>query len=92
MSNKKEKSNVITGCTGLNLEAVVRFDEKGQLVLPKDIRDKAGIKAGDKLAIISCGDSENICCLTIMKSDQLHGLLKDVMEPIFQGLGNLGQR
>ncbi len=28
-------------------------DERGQMVLPKDVRDKANIKPGDKLAVVS---------------------------------------
>ena len=36
-----------------NVEAVVSIDERGQMVLPKEIREKAGIKAGDKLAVMA---------------------------------------
>ncbi|MCJ2562808.1 MAG: AbrB/MazE/SpoVT family DNA-binding domain-containing protein, partial [Candidatus Thermoplasmatota archaeon] len=34
------------------VESVVSIDERGQMVLPKDIRDRAGIGAGDKLAVV----------------------------------------
>ncbi|MDO9324645.1 MAG: HgcAB-associated protein, partial [Methanoregula sp.] len=44
------------GCTpasGCKVESVLSVDERGQMVLPKDIREKACIKTGDKLALIS---------------------------------------
>ncbi|MDH5460211.1 MAG: AbrB/MazE/SpoVT family DNA-binding domain-containing protein, partial [Candidatus Bathyarchaeota archaeon] len=52
MSKEKEEEGscgvvVTSGCC--KLEALVRVDERGQIVLPKDLREKAGIKAGDKL-------------------------------------------
>ena len=45
----KEEGNcgiaVASGCC--KLEAVVAVDERGQIVLPKDLRERAGIRAGD---------------------------------------------
>ena len=41
------------GCC--KVESLISVDERGQMVLPKDLRDKAGIKPGDKLAVISMG-------------------------------------
>ena len=32
------------------VESIISVDERGQMVLPKDLRDKANIRAGDKLA------------------------------------------
>ena len=48
-----------TGCC--SVEAVVSIDERGQMILPKEIRDKAGIKAGDKLAIMSMVQEGRVC-------------------------------
>jgi AbrB family looped-hinge helix DNA binding protein len=33
------------------VESVLTIDERGQMVLPKDLRGRAGIKPGDKLAV-----------------------------------------
>jgi antitoxin PrlF len=49
MAGKKEKplscfSGVGAGCC--QVEAMVSVDEKGQMVLPKSIREKAGIQPG----------------------------------------------
>jgi AbrB family looped-hinge helix DNA binding protein len=34
-------------------EAVVSVDESGQIVLPKELRDKVWVRAGDKFVIAS---------------------------------------
>ena len=40
----------ISSCT---VESIVTIDERGQMVLPKEIRERAKIKPGDKLAVLS---------------------------------------
>ncbi|HIE19036.1 TPA: AbrB/MazE/SpoVT family DNA-binding domain-containing protein, partial [Candidatus Bathyarchaeota archaeon] len=36
------------------VDAVVTIDSKGQIVIPKDVRERAKLKTNDKLMIISC--------------------------------------
>ncbi len=53
-----KKESPATCCTSADetccqVESLVTVDERGQMVLPKGLRDRAGIKAGDKLAAIS---------------------------------------
>jgi antitoxin PrlF len=75
------------GCTpvsGCRVEAVLSVDERGQMVLPKDIREKAGIKTGDKLALISWSRDGDMCCLALMKVENLSGMVKDVLGPLMQ--------
>jgi antitoxin PrlF len=75
------------GCTpgsGCRVEAVLSADERGQMVLPKDVREKAGIKTGDKLALISWSRGGDICCLALMKVENLNGMVKDVLGPLMQ--------
>ena len=38
------------------LESVVRVSKKGQVVIPKEVREKLDIKSGGKLAVIVRGD------------------------------------
>ena len=70
-----------------NVEAVVSVDERGQMVLPKDIREKAGIRAGDKLAIVTMRQGGEVCCLSMIKvealADMVKGMLGPVMKEIF---------
>ena len=35
---------------------MTKVSEKGQIVIPKDVRDKLGLKAGSKLIIIATSD------------------------------------
>jgi antitoxin PrlF len=75
------------GCTpgsGCRVEAVLNVDERGQMVLPKDVREKAGIKTGDKLALISWSRDGDVCCLALMKVENLSGMVKDVLGPLMQ--------
>ncbi len=62
-------SGVGSGCC--SVAAVVSVDERGQVVLPKELRDRAKIKSGDKLAIIAVGAKEKLCCLLLMKAAEL---------------------
>jgi len=40
------------------VEALLSVDERGQMVLPKDIREKAEIHTGDKRALVSWSTDE----------------------------------
>lgn len=68
------------------IEALVSVDERGQLVLPKDIREKANLKAGDKLALISWSKGEEIILLAMIKSDLMMNLVKDLLGPMLSEL------
>jgi len=72
------------GCC--KVESLISVDERGQMVLPKDLRDKAGIKPGDKLAVISWEREGSICCFTLIKADSLAGGIKDFLGPIMQDM------
>jgi AbrB family looped-hinge helix DNA binding protein len=67
---------------GYKVEAVLSVDDRGQMVLPKDIREKAGIRTGDKLALISWEKNGSICCLALMKVENLSGMVKDLLGPL----------
>ena len=58
------------------LEAVVTFDERGQLVLPKDVRKKFNLTPGEKLALVSCTNAEGVCCFTLMRTKNMQEILK----------------
>ena len=84
MTKKKECGPACTcGVTGgCRVESVLTVDERGQMVLPKDVREKAGIRPGDKLALISWEKDGSICCLALMKVENLSGMVKDVLGPL----------
>ena len=68
------------GCC--RVEAIVSVDERGQVVLPKELREKTGIKAGDKLAVASWDCGGKINCLFVIKAEELAGMVKDVLGPM----------
>jgi len=70
------------------VESLISVDERGQMVLPKDLRDKAGIQPGDKLALISWEKEGEVCCLTLMKSDYLAEKVKDFLGPVMKNVFN----
>ena len=66
------------------VEALVSVDERGQMVLPKEIRDKANIHAGDKLAIISWEKDGEAFCLSLMKAEDLTEMVKGMLGPVME--------
>ena len=70
------------------VESLISVDERGQMVLPKDLREKAGIQPGDKLALISWEKEGEVCCLTLMKSDYLAERVKDFLGPVMKNVFN----
>ena len=72
-----------TGCC-FKVESVVSVDDRGQMVLPKEIRDKAEIRAGDKLAVISWEKDGEVCCISLMKVESLSKMVKGILEPVMK--------
>jgi antitoxin PrlF len=70
------------GCC--RIEALVTVDGRGQLVLPKEFRDKAGIKAGDKFAVVNWEQAGEVCCITLIKADDFAGTVKTMLGPIMK--------
>jgi AbrB family looped-hinge helix DNA binding protein len=87
MAGKKdEKSNCKPSDEGCccNIEAVMSVDDRGQMVLPKDLRTKAGIKTGDKLALVNLETKGKHCCFLLMKIDALSSAVKVMIGPIMK--------
>jgi len=69
---------------GCKVEAVVSIDERGQMVLPKEIREKAMIQPGDKLAVIGWEKDAAICCISLIKVDNFAAILGSLLGPMMQ--------
>ena len=74
---------------GCRVESLVTVDDRGQMVLPKDLRDRAGIKGGEKLAVIGWEKEGKVCCLSLIKVDELSSVVKGVLGPM---MGDLIQK
>ncbi len=66
------------------VESIISVDERGQMVLPKELRDKARIKAGDKFALVSWDKNGEVCCLYLIKTDFLAESVKDFLGPMLK--------
>ena len=53
MSKRRTNKSVDACGECCHVQALVRIDDRGQMVLPKELRDRANIRAGDKLALIT---------------------------------------
>ncbi len=64
------------------VDAIVSVDSRGQIVLPKDVREKAGVKAGDKFVLISSESDGKLCCLFLVKADEFAGSVREMLGPV----------
>ena len=76
------------GCCGdeaaqssYRVESIVGVDERGQMVLPKEVREKLGIVPGDKLAVVIMEREGRPCCITLIKADELAGMVQSILGP-----------
>jgi antitoxin PrlF len=64
------------------IEAIITIDERGQMVLPKETRTRAGIRAGDKLALVGWRKGDRVCCLSLVKVEEMTEMLGDLMDSL----------
>jgi antitoxin PrlF len=64
------------------VDAIVTVDERGQMVLPKDVRQKAGIGAGEKLAVVTMKKDGRVCCVSLIKVEEMAGLVEELIQPL----------
>ncbi len=74
--------NTASACC--KVESIISVDERGQMVLPKELREKARIGAGDKLAITSWEKDGEVCCITLIKVENLVEMVKGQLGPIIK--------
>jgi antitoxin PrlF len=67
------------------IDAVVTVDSKGQIVLPKDLREKAKVKPNDKLAVMAFERDGDVCCIMMVKTEALGEQVKKMLSPIMKG-------
>lgn len=72
------------GCC--KVEALITVDERGQMVLPKELRERAKIRAGDKFALISWYKDGEVCCFTLIKAEALAERVKEFLGPVMKNI------
>lgn len=83
----KNESSLIPKDKGLSccrIESVASVDERGQMVLPKEIREKAKICAGDKLAVVSWEKEGKVCCISLIKAEDFAEMVKNLLAPMMK--------
>lgn len=74
-------------CKATRIEAVLTVDNKGQILLPKDLREKVNINTEDMLVVIAgCDENGEICCLILVKADLIDEELRSILSPMLKGV------
>ena len=73
-----------SGICRCKVESVISIDDRGQMVLPKEIRDKANIHAGDKLAVVIWEKGEKVYCISLVKADDFGEMVKGLLGPVMK--------
>ena len=68
------------------VEALVSIDDRGQMVLPKEIRDKINIRAGDKLAVTSWEKNGKVYCISLIKTEEFAEMVKGILGPVMKDI------
>jgi AbrB family looped-hinge helix DNA binding protein len=76
-STVKAMTNCGESCC--KVDAVVSIDSKGQIVLPKDIRERAKLKPNDKLAVMAYEKEGEVCCIMMIKAERLGEAVSKVL-------------
>ena len=69
-----------------SIEAVVTLDERGQVLLPKELREKAGMKPGDKFVVVACRKEGEICCITLISVEKMAESIRQFLGPFLKEL------
>jgi len=64
------------------VEAVLSIDSRGQVVIPKEVRKRANIRDGDKLALVSWANGDEICCLSLIHADNISSEISGVLHSL----------
>ena len=70
--------------TCCKVEALMSIDDRGQMVLPKELRERANINAGDKLTVTSWEKDGKVCCIILTKAEELIDMVKATLGPVIK--------
>ncbi len=68
------------------IDAIVTMDSKGQIVLPKSLREKANFKPSDKIAVVASEKNGEVCCIMLMKAEKLAGAVTKAIGPLLKAV------
>jgi len=87
----KRKDMMDCSCRGpdadtCRIDAILSIDERGQIVIPKDVRESARIGPGDRIALVSCFQEGEIQCMMLIPAERLTGLVRNALSPVMKGI------
>ncbi|RJP15292.1 MAG: AbrB/MazE/SpoVT family DNA-binding domain-containing protein [Candidatus Abyssobacteria bacterium SURF_5] len=89
MRKKRKKSQGDTGLERASgpapccrIEALVSLDARGQVLLPKEVREKAGLQTGDKLAVVLCEADDTVARITLIKAEAFAQTAREMLGPM----------
>ncbi len=83
---EKDESCCEAGESCCRVEALISVDDRGQMVLPKEVREKANIRAGDKLAVTIWEKDGKVCCISLTKAEELTDMVRATLGPVMSGI------
>ena len=86
MADKEQKQHCCTPSTAecCKVESVVTIDDRGQMILPKDLREKVGLVAGDKLVIATSMKNGKLGFLMMFRADDFGDMVKGFVGPVMR--------
>jgi AbrB family looped-hinge helix DNA binding protein len=87
MAKNKEEEDCGEDCsesTCCQIISIISVDDRGQTVLPKEVRNKMGINAGDKLAVVLSEGEGDSCCVFLMKVNELSDAVRGKLGPVLE--------
>jgi len=74
------------GARCCKVESLITVDERGQMVLPKEVREKANIRPGDKLALVSWEKNGKVCCINLVKAEDFSEMVRGMLGPMMKDM------
>ena len=95
MSKKSEQKKVIAedesccpssdeGLACCHVEGMVQVDAKGQIYLPKNLRETLGIKENDKLVVVGMRNEGKMTSISLFKADKFDNMVKVLLGPVMK--------
>lgn len=72
------------GAACCRVDSLVGVDSRGQMVLRKELRERAGIRAGDQLAVVTWESADKVCCISLIRVDELGRLARQLLGPMMK--------
>ncbi len=74
------------GLSCCHVEGIAKVDSKGQIVLPKSLRDNMNILEGDKLVVVGMREKGELRSISLFKANRFDNMVKILLKPVVEEL------